>query len=96
MNDHLTHSRLFAELSNLARSEYTNVVTDCFNALRERVSEQIESMVRDFHAVVTVEGQVSEAEQVPALADALRARFGRTEEILQSTRVVVRELNQRR
>ncbi|KGO42065.1 hypothetical protein PEX1_069780 [Penicillium expansum] len=91
MNDHLTHSRLFAEFSNLARSEYTNVVTGCFNALQESVTEQIESLVRDFHAVVTVEGQASEAEQAPALAEALRSRFGRIEEILQSTMSVLQE-----
>ncbi|KAJ5383182.1 hypothetical protein N7517_001093 [Penicillium concentricum] len=54
---------------------------------------QIESMVTDFHAVVAVEGQVPEAEQAPALVDALRSRFGRTNEILQSTQGIVRELN---
>ncbi|KAJ5827497.1 hypothetical protein N7447_004260 [Penicillium robsamsonii] len=95
MNDHLTHSRLFSKFSNLARSEYTQVVTACFNPLLERVRMQIDSIMRDFDAVVTVEGQVSEAEQAPALADALRSRFGRTEEILQNLQDVVRELNQR-
>ncbi|KAJ5950769.1 uncharacterized protein N7479_009182 [Penicillium vulpinum] len=93
MNDHLTHSRLFVKFSNLAHSEYTEVVTDCFNDLETSISEQIESMVRDFHAVVTVEGQVSEAEQAPELAHGLRSRFARTEEILQSTQDVLRELN---
>ncbi|CAI7614861.1 unnamed protein product [Penicillium glandicola] len=95
MNDHLTHSRLFAQLSRLAHNEYTDVVTNCFNNLQESITEQIESMVRDFHAVVAVEGQISEAEQAPALADALRSRFGRTEEILERTQGVVRELNRK-
>ncbi|KAJ5494558.1 hypothetical protein N7463_010645 [Penicillium fimorum] len=93
MNDHLTHSRLFVKFSKLARSEYAHAVNGCFNPLLERVRIQIESMVRDFHAVVTVEGHVPEAEQAPALADALRSRFGRTEEILQSIQGVVQELN---
>jgi hypothetical protein len=57
MNDHLTHSRLFAELSNLASSEYTTVATDSFGTLEKSVTEPADLMVRDFHTVVTVNGQ---------------------------------------
>ena len=92
MREHLTHSRLFADLSNLTSREYTTIATDYFDALQKGINEQIESVVRDFHAVVSVDGQVPEAEQAPALAEALRSRLGGIEEILQSTQGVAQEL----
>jgi phage regulator Rha-like protein len=93
MNDHLTHSMLFANLSNVAGREYIEALTKCFDELQERVTEEVRSMTRDFNAVIAAEGQISEAEKAPAVADALRSRFEGTEEILQRVNVILGGLN---
>jgi hypothetical protein len=93
MNDHLTHSMLFANFSNVAGREYTKALDECFDELQKKVTEEVKSMVRDFNAVIAVEGHVSEAEKAPAVADTLKHRVEVTEEILQRAKGVVQELN---
>ena len=93
MNDHLTHSMLFANLSNLARREYIDALDECFDDLQIKVAEEVQCMVRDLNAVIAVEGRLSEAEKAPAVAETLRRRFQVTEEILQRAQGVVQELN---
>ncbi|KAJ6125737.1 hypothetical protein N7523_003357 [Penicillium sp. IBT 18751x] len=93
MNDHLTHSMLFANFSNVAGREYTGALHECFDDLQRKVAEEVESMARDFNVVIAAEGQHSEAEEAPAVVDALRSRFEGTEAILERAQVVVQELN---
>lgn len=92
MHDHLTHSRLFANLSNVAGREYKETLNECFDDLQMKVTEEVECMVRDLNAVIAVEGRLSEAEKAPAVAEALRCRFQVTEDILQKAQDVVKEL----
>ncbi|KAH8690053.1 hypothetical protein BGW36DRAFT_364783 [Talaromyces proteolyticus] len=92
MNDHLEHSRIFTAFSREVHTEYTKIVTDCFDDLLKNLTEQVDSMGRDFQAVVTAEGQISEAEQAPALADALKSKVWKIHEILKSAQATVREL----
>lgn len=91
MNDHLTHSMLFAKLSNVAGREYTEALNECFDELQEKVAEEVTRMTRDFKAVIAAEGQISEAEKAPAVADVLRSRFEGTEEILQRVNGILEE-----
>ncbi|KAJ5292390.1 uncharacterized protein N7443_008343 [Penicillium atrosanguineum] len=93
MNDHLTHSMLFAKFSNVAGREYTGALNECFDDLQRKVTEEVESMARDFNVVIAAEGQRSEAEEAPAVVDALRSRFEGTEAILERAQVIVQELN---
>ncbi|KAJ5212368.1 uncharacterized protein N7498_004014 [Penicillium cinerascens] len=93
MNDYLTHSMLFARFSNVAGREYTGALNECFDDLQRKVTEEVESMARDFNVVIAAEGQRSEAEEAPAVVDALRSRFEGTEAILERAQVVVQELN---
>lgn len=94
MNDHLTHSMLFANLSSVAGREYIGAVNECFDDLQRKLTEEVESMARDFNVVIAAEGQLSEAEEAPAVVDALRSRFEGTEAILKRAQRVVQELNQ--
>ena len=89
MNDHLTHSMLFAKLSNVAGREYIGALNECFGDLQRKVTEEVESMARDFNAVIAAEGQLSEAEKAPAMANALKSRFDGMEDILKRALVVV-------
>jgi len=93
MNDHLMYSMLFAKFSNEARREYIGALDECFDDLQRKMTEEVESMARDFNAVIAVEGQISEAEEAPAVVDALKSRFERTEAILERAQMVVQELN---
>ncbi|KAJ5650938.1 uncharacterized protein N7484_004661 [Penicillium longicatenatum] len=93
MNDHLTHSMLFANLSNVAGREYIEALDKCFNELQRKVTEEVECLVRDLNAVIAVEGRLSEAEKATTVAEALRCRFQATEDILERAQTIVRELN---
>ncbi|KAJ5547669.1 hypothetical protein N7513_004903 [Penicillium frequentans] len=93
MEDHLTHSMLFANLSSVAGREYKQALDECFDDLQMKVTEEVECMVRDLNAVIAVEGRLSEAEKAPAVAEALSCRFQRTEDILQRAKAIVQELN---
>ncbi|CAI7598717.1 unnamed protein product [Penicillium pancosmium] len=93
MNDHLTHSMIFAKFSNVAGREYIGALNDCFDDLQRKLTEEVESMARDFNVVVAAEGQLSEAEEAPAVVDALSSRFEGTEAILKRAQMVVQELN---
>ncbi|KAI3192488.1 hypothetical protein CBS147311_9154 [Penicillium roqueforti] len=93
MNDHLTHSMLFANISRLAGREYIGALDACFDDLQTKLTEEVESMARDFNAVIADEGQLSEAEKAPAVANALESRFEKTKDILERAQIIVRELN---
>ncbi|KAK5791845.1 hypothetical protein VI817_007154 [Penicillium citrinum] len=93
MNDHLMNSMLFAKFSNEARREYIGALDECFDDLQRKMTEEVESMARDFNAVIAAEGQISEAEEAPAVVDALKSRFEGTEAILERAQMVVQDLN---
>lgn len=84
---------LFANISRLAGREYIGALDACFDDLQTKLTEEVESMARDFNAVIADEGQLSEAEKAPAVANALESRFEKTKDILERAQIIVRELN---
>ncbi|PLN80725.1 hypothetical protein BDW42DRAFT_170368 [Aspergillus taichungensis] len=69
--DHLTHSRLFANYLRINRQMYQSATVASFDALEQKVHEQVQMAIRDVQAVVAADGEAPEAEQAPALAEAM-------------------------
>lgn len=71
MDNHLRHSRLFSKYQNLARISYSQEMVCQFENLTQSVTAQVESIIRDLHAVVVPTSGLSEAGRAPALAEEL-------------------------
>lgn len=93
MNDHLKYSMLFLNLSRVADEEYKRSLDGILDNLQAKLAEEVESMVRDFSAVLAVEGHISEAERAPALSNALRSRLEAIGAVIESAQIAARDAN---
>ncbi|KAJ5788562.1 hypothetical protein N7457_003552 [Penicillium paradoxum] len=93
MDDHLRHSRLFSKYSERAKEVYNDAIDESSQILQQYIDEQIQSIIRDFNAVVAVEGELPEAERDPSVAGILRSLLDRGQTVLDRAISTVRELN---
>lgn len=63
-----------------------------FNALEEKIREQVQRIVRDLQAVVAADGEAPEAEQAPALAEELNSRLEVAQRIVETAQTILQEL----
>lgn len=50
---------------------YRSATVNSFAALEQKVHEQVQMVIRDVQAAVAADGEAPEAEQAPALAEAM-------------------------
>lgn len=93
MADHLRHSRLFSKYHDISRVSYSETMTSNFDSLVEKLTEQVESITRDLHAVVVPQGGISEAARAPAIAEELTLGVELAEDVLRNARLFLRDLN---
>lgn len=71
---------------------YRASVAERFNALQEKIQEQVQRIVRDLQVVVAADGEAPEAVQDPELAEELNSKFEAAQRVVESARDILREL----
>ena len=92
MRNHLMHSRLFSTYHTRTREIYSRELTEKFEELQSTISQEVENIVRDLHAVVAGEGEIPEAQQDPALAELLSSSLETAQEVLGNVQAVLQSL----
>ncbi|OQE20840.1 hypothetical protein PENFLA_c015G08880 [Penicillium flavigenum] len=95
MEDHLRNSRLFSKYSTHAKNVYGGIMAESLKSLQEKIDNQIEGIVLDFHAVVVNEGEIPEAERAPSLANELRSLIQSGQATIDDTKGLAQQLNGR-
>ncbi|KKK20944.1 hypothetical protein AOCH_004180 [Aspergillus ochraceoroseus] len=96
MDQHLRHSQIFLKLATRIQVEYDSMTNTLFDDLKQRLEAEVQNITRDLGVAIAVEGEVTEASRVPALADEMREKIARIEECLDEAQTLVKESSQRR
>ena len=94
MQRHLQHSHVFQLYVTSLRDEHRDKMTNIFSSLEKNIQEQAEKIIRDLRASVTVEGEWTEADQVPEFVERLSRRLGTLRECLQRTERIIAQVKQ--
>ncbi|KAJ5692624.1 hypothetical protein N7462_002047 [Penicillium macrosclerotiorum] len=89
MHNHLQCSSLFNNLSRVTLEEYRKIMMACFETLQANINQEVETIARDCHSVVTDAGHIPEAQQDPELARTLELEINRVEETLVNSQNVM-------
>lgn len=94
MQRHLQYSYVFKQYFTNLRDEHYSMMTGIFSSLEKAIQKQAEKIIQDLRASVTVEGELTEADQVPEFVERLSHRLGTLRECLQRTEGIIAQLKQ--
>ncbi|KAL5001750.1 hypothetical protein BDV10DRAFT_182315 [Aspergillus recurvatus] len=92
MNRHLTSSPLFSNFTRSITADYNELMERTFNPLHQKLRDEMDNLARDLRAVVTVEGDVSEAGEDPEHTQEVQRRVELIKEALGQALSVLREV----
>lgn len=89
MNRHLSSRSLFQGFADNIALDYEEIISEAFEQLHQKLSEEVANITRDLHATVTVEGEISEAGENPECTERVKRGVETCQRALASAQTIV-------